>query len=268
MESDNKSLIFIPFIKEFLPLKQALVIRGSLRMQRLAACISDRAVNKLSHASIMEFFSGKKPSLKICGVTLEKDARQLAELGVDAVGFNFWTGSKRFLDPADGLWSKDLAGRILRVGVFVNEASDLPFRLIADDMIDVVQLHGDETPEQVMRFKDAGIPVIKAHGVKDAADIDRAGMFDADAILLDAHAPKVFGGTGETFDWGLAQEFKRRFPERCLLLAGGITSENIDSAITEVCPAALDVASGAEHAPGVKDFEKVRLLLEACRKES
>jgi phosphoribosylanthranilate isomerase len=152
--------------------------------------------------------------------------------------------------------------------VFVNETSDLPYRLFADRMIDIVQLHGDETPETVGGFRKAGIPVIKAVGVRDAADILTAGGHGADAVLLDAHAPKVFGGTGEVFDWGLALDFKKRFPEIPMLLAGGIIPENAGEAATKVRPVALDVASGAELSPGVKDFEKVAALLAACRKGS
>ena len=196
---------------------------------------------------------------------MQGDAERLAELGVDAVGFNFWPKSKRYLDPSDGRWVKGLAGSILRVGVFVNEGSDLPYRLYGEGMIDVVQLHGDETAETVAGFAKAGIPVIKAVGVKDAADIGSAGGYAADAVLLDAHAPLVFGGTGEVFDWGLALGFKNRFPEIPVILAGGITPANARQAVSEVRPAALDVASGAESAPGVKDFEKVKALLAACR---
>lgn len=213
----------------------------------------------------MEFLERNIVSLKICGVKREADAERLAELGVDAVGFNFWPQSKRYLDPRDGVWMKGLAGKILRVGVFVNEASDLPFRLFGDGMIDVVQLHGDEDAAAVRRFAAAGIPVIKAVGVKTPDDIEVAGKYPADAILLDAHAPQVFGGTGETFDWKLALDFKKRFPETPVVLAGGITPLNAVSAVCEVAPAALDVASGAESSPGVKDFEKVEALLAACR---
>lgn len=198
-------------------------------------------------------------------MALAGDAERLVALGVDAVGFNFWPQSKRYLSPRDGVWMKELAGKILRVGVFVNEESDLPFRLFGDEMIDVVQLHGDEDAAAVRRFTDAGIPVIKAVGVKTSADIEAAGEYSADAILLDAHAPQVFGGTGETFDWKLALEFKARFPEKPMVLAGGITPANAASAIRNVVPAALDIASGAEISPGVKDFEKVEALLAACR---
>lgn len=212
----------------------------------------------------LEFFVKKGTSLKICGVTLQSDAEKLAAMGVHAVGFNFWPLSKRYLDPRPNRWMKELAGGILRVGVFVNEASDLPYRLYGEGMIDVVQLHGDETPERVGGFVKAGIPIIKAVGVRNFSDIDVAGSFGSDAVLLDAHAPKVFGGTGETFDWGLARAFGKSFPAIPMILAGGITPENAGQAVEEVRPCALDVASGAEVSPGVKDFGKVAELLEAC----
>ncbi len=217
---------------------------------------------------LMEFFSKEHTSLKICGVKTESDARHLVELGVDAVGFNFWPKSKRYLNPSDGKWIKELAGKILRVGVFVNEPSMLPFQLFKDGMIDVVQLHGDETPEQAGKFSSAGIPTIKALGVKGVKDIATAGGYQVDAILLDAHAPKVFGGTGERFDWSLARDFQHRYPHLPMVLAGGITPENAASAISEVSPAALDVASGAEISPGIKDLDKVSKLLAACRSRS
>jgi phosphoribosylanthranilate isomerase len=213
----------------------------------------------------MDFLSTDQTSLKICGVRTEADAHGLIELGVDAVGFNFWPNSKRYLDPKDAFWLKDLEGEILRVGVFVNQAVELSLRLISEGMIDVVQLHGDETPETVAIFSKAGIKVIKALGVKTTADIEIAGQYDANAILLDAHAPVVFGGTGETFDWSLALDFKSRYPNTAMILAGGITPSNIAEAIRQVRPAAIDVASGAELSPGVKDFTKVQELLAACR---
>ena len=212
----------------------------------------------------MEFLANKRTSLKICGVTVRSEAERLAAMGVHAVGFNFWPRSKRYLDPRANIWMKELAGAILRVGVFVNEEGDLPYRLYGEGMIDVVQLHGDETPECVGGFRKAGIPVIKAVGVKDHSDIEIAGSYGSDAVLLDAHAPKVFGGTGETFDWGLAHAFGKRFPSIPMILAGGITPENAEHAVVDVRPVALDVASGAEISPGVKDFNKVAALLEAC----
>ncbi|MGJ8633689.1 MAG: phosphoribosylanthranilate isomerase [Luteolibacter sp.] len=213
----------------------------------------------------MDFFGKEMTALKICGVRTLEDAERLVELGVDAVGFNFWPKSKRYIAAEEGSWMKGLAGSILRVGVFVNEGSDLPFRLYGEGMIDVVQLHGDEPVEVVRRFSDAGIPVIKALGVKDVDDVAGAGAYGGSGVLLDAHAPEVFGGTGKTFDWSLALKFKKAFPDMPMILAGGITPLNAGDAVREVRPAALDVASGAEIEPGVKDFEKVELLLAACR---
>ncbi len=214
----------------------------------------------------MDFFSTDQTSLKICGVRTEADADRLIALGVDAAGFNFWPNSKRYLDPKDAAWLKSLEGKILRVGVFVNQPAELSLRLISEGMIDVVQLHGDEDTETAAVFSNVGIKVIKAIGVKTPADIERAGKFEVDAMLLDAHAPIVFGGTGETFDWSLALDFKNRFPNTAMILAGGITPQNAAMAISQVRPAALDIASGAEVSPGVKDFTKVQQLLEACRR--
>lgn len=206
------------------------------------------------------FLAPSPVSLKICGVTLAADAERLVEMGIDALGANFWPQSKRYLDPAAAGFLRDLGGRILRVGVFVNAGSDLPRRLVEEGFIDVVQLHGDETPADAEVFRNAGIPFLKAIGVKGLADLDLARGFGAAGILLDAHAPGVYGGTGRTIDWALARSFAERNPDLPLILAGGITPENIAEAIQAVRPAALDVASGAELRPGVKDFGKVAAL--------
>ena len=211
------------------------------------------------------FLSPAATSLKICGVTLAADAERLAEMGVDALGANFWPQSKRYLAPERADFLRALAGRILRVGVFVNAGSELPLRLVAEGLIDVVQLHGDETPEDARPFIAAGIPVLKALGVRGPDDLARARDFGAAGILLDAHAPGVYGGTGQTIDWNLARSFIAAIPDLPLILAGGITAENAAAAIAAVHPAALDIASGAESSPGVKDFAKVAALLAACR---
>ncbi|MFZ9937260.1 MAG: phosphoribosylanthranilate isomerase [Luteolibacter sp.] len=209
------------------------------------------------------FFDPARTSLKICGVTTRGDAERLVALGVPALGVNFWPMSKRHVDPASAAWLRDLTGRILRVGVFVNQAAELPLRLVEEGMLDVVQLHGDETPEDARFFRAAGVPFIKAIGVAGRGELERAADFGARAILLDAHAPGVYGGTGETFDWNAALAFKQQHPEIPLMLAGGITPENAADAAATVRPAALDVASGAEVSPGVKDFTKVAALLRA-----
>jgi phosphoribosylanthranilate isomerase len=212
------------------------------------------------------FLDPSTVSLKICGVTTRDDAERLVSLGVDALGVNFWPRSKRFLSPENAGWLRDLAGRILRVGVFVNEPAELPLRLIAEGLLDAVQLHGDETLADAAPYQHTGVPFFKAIGVKTRDDLDRAAEFRASAILLDAHAPGVYGGTGETFDWNAAIDFKSRHPDLPVILAGGIVPENAALAAATVHPAALDVASGAEISPGIKDFHKVSALLAALNR--
>jgi phosphoribosylanthranilate isomerase len=205
-------------------------------------------------------------ALKICGVTTRSDADRLVALGVDALGVNFWPQSKRYLAPDDASWLKELDGKILRVGVFVNEPPELPLRLVREGYLDVVQLHGDETPEDAAPFREAEIPFIKAIGVKTLADLDRATEYGASAVLLDAHAPGIYGGTGEVFDWEVASDFRRRHPQLPVILAGGIVPGNAGLAVMSVQPAALDIASGAEISPGIKDFEKVAAFLTALHR--
>lgn len=205
------------------------------------------------------------PSLKVCGVTRQDDAIRLADLGVEALGVNFWPQSKRYLDPAAAGWLHGLAGRILRVGVFVNEDPAAAIARVEAGLIDLIQLHGDETPESTEPFRAAGVPFLKAIGVKSLADLARATEFGALGLLLDAHAPGVYGGTGETFDWNVAARFREDHPGLPVILAGGIVPENAAAAVTAVHPAALDTASGSESAPGIKDFAKVEALLAAVR---
>lgn len=212
----------------------------------------------------MDIFREGVTALKVCGVTREEEARQLAEMGVEAVGFNFFRKSKRYLDVSKAVWTKGFEGAFLRVGVFVNEVGDLPLRLFGEGMVDVVQLHGDESPQDVAVLRGAGVPVIKAFGVAGEEDLKRAAMYEVDAVLLDAHAPVSHGGTGRVFDWEFALQFKEMQPDMPLVLAGGIVPGNAREAVEKVRPAALDVASGAEHSPGKKDFEKVRVLQECC----
>lgn len=213
--------------------------------------------------TLERFLDPARVSLKICGVRSADDALRLVEMKVDALGVNFWPQSKRYLDPSAAEWLRDLEGRILRVGVFVNADPAAAVDLVRRGLIDVVQLHGDEAPEDAAPFRDAGIPFFKAIGVKSAEDLSSVAGFGADALLMDAHAPGVYGGTGATFDWNTAVRFHREHPGLPLILAGGITPLNAADAVEVVRPAALDVASGAESSPGVKDFGKVAALLDS-----
>ena len=212
---------------------------------------------------LQRFLDPTTPSLKICGVTLASDAERLAAMHIDALGVNFWPKSKRFLNPDEGDFLKPLSGKILRVGVFVNAGPQHPRDLFQRGLIDVVQLHGDESREESQVYLDDSIPVIKALGIRNQDDLKAAADFPADALLLDAHAPGLYGGTGQTIDWIAAAEFIKSHPQLSIILAGGIVPENAAEALTTVHPAALDTASGSESAPGIKDFEKVSALQSA-----
>lgn len=211
------------------------------------------------------FLDPSSVSLKICGVTRRNEAEELAALGVDAVGFNFWPHSKRYLPVAGAAWLKDLSGELLRIGVFVNQPLDFAIGLYQDGFIDGIQLHGDEPQAAVEALQKARIPCIRALGVKAKADLADAVNFKVSALLLDTHAPGIYGGTGEVFDWNLAREFMDQHPTLPVILAGGITPGNAAEAARIVRPAALDVASGAELSPGLKDFQKVSALLSALK---
>lgn len=219
-------------------------------------------------SALERFLDPSAVSLKICGVTRSEDAEQLVERGVDALGVNFWPRSKRFLDPETAAWLAALAGRILRVGVFVNAEPDFALGLLERGWIDVIQLHGDETPQDAAAYRNAGACFIKAIGVAGRDQLSQATDYGAHALLMDAHAPGVYGGTGETFDWNQAVTFQRQHPEFPVILAGGIMPANAAAAIEAAHPAALDVASGAELSPGIKDFDKVDALLRATRGNS
>ncbi len=212
------------------------------------------------------FLATAAPSLKICGVTTPADATQLAELGVHALGVNFWTESKRYCPPDSARqFLPSLKERILRVGVFVNADPALPCSLLADDLIDVVQLHGDEDLAYCQAFVAKDLPFFKAIGVAKDSDLALALQCPASGILVDAHAPGVYGGTGQTIDWKSVARFIDHQPSPPIILAGGITPQNAGEALRVARVCALDVASGAESSPGIKDFEKVSTLLSAVR---
>ncbi len=228
-------------------------------------------------ALLSSFLAPDRACLKVCGVISAADASKLIDLQVPALGLNFWPSSKRHLSPTQALtFLPELKGKILRVGVFVNNARELAPPLIEAKALDVVQLHGDEEEEEAEFFLQQGVPVIRALALPaDSTPNSLASLaehyhnfakrFSAPFILLlDAHAPGVYGGTGKTINWEQAQEFISLASPLPVLLAGGITSANAGSALSATGAAGLDVASGSEISPGVKDFEKVTALLSAC----
>ena len=205
-------------------------------------------------------------AVKICGVTRGDEAAAIIAEGADAIGINFWPGSRRFLPLAEASsWLRDLAGTVPRVAVTVNASDEELQRLHDSGVIDWIQLHGDESPDRVTSLIEQGLPVFKAMGLRDASMLETAAAFASPTLLLDAYAPGSYGGSGEVGDWGLARAAVIRWPDRQIVLAGGLTPETLVRAVRQVHPAAVDVASGVESSPGRKDLGKVRAFIESVR---
>jgi len=191
--------------------------------------------------------------VKVCGITRLEDAIAAVDAGAHAIGFVFWPDSPRFVDPYR---ARAIAARlppfVTAVGLFVNQPLSHVNGVAALVRLGAAQLHGDETPEFA-----AGVtaPVIRALPV-DAAAAWPAGT----TLLLDAHDPVKRGGTGRTIDWAAAADLAAH---RRVLLAGGLTPDNVADAIARVRPFGIDVSSGVERAPGVKDHQRLRALFEA-----
>jgi phosphoribosylanthranilate isomerase len=211
------------------------------------------------------FLNPASTSLKVCGVTRREDALTLVRLGVDAIGANFWPQSKRHIIPGEATWLHEISNQILRVGVFVNQPADESLALWRDGLIDVIQLHGDEGPAHHDALAAAGAPFFQAVAISPEGVPTSAIPGGAAAVLLDAHAPGVYGGTGVVIDWQAARNLRDAHPDTPVILAGGITADNAAAAKAAVRPAALDTASGVENAPGIKDPEKIARLVAAIR---
>ena len=203
--------------------------------------------------------------VKICGITGAQQAHAIAELGADAIGINFWPGSRRYLDPAEAAtWLPDLMPRTSVIAVLVNPGPELIDRLATAPLAHLLQLHGDESPAAIGRLMERGFQVIKALQVRDCTSLDIIGEYPCGTLLLDAHNPGGYGGGGTPFPWELFTAARERFPEKTLILSGGLTVENVAEAVRQTRPAAVDVASGVESAPGVKDLGRVAAFLAAA----
>lgn len=217
----------------------------------------------------MRFFEkGPQTKIKVCGITTPSDAQAIVESGVDAIGINHWPRSKRYIAPDQSAsWLGELAGAVTRIGLFVNASLDEIEAAVDHCVLDALQLHGDESPEFCEEVAAFGLPVIKAIGVKDEAPVVDPQSYPTPLILLDAYAPQEYGGTGRAFRWEIAREVMAELPEPdgFLILAGGLTPENVAEAVRVVGPNAVDIASGVESEPGVKDLAKVEALVQAVR---
>jgi phosphoribosylanthranilate isomerase len=200
--------------------------------------------------------------VKICGITNIADALAAAEAGADALGFVFYDQSPRHVTvPVAADIVRQLPPFIVKVGVFVNAPADLVYRAMADCGLNLLQFHGDETPEYCQQF---GLMTMKAFRIRDAESLRALPAYKTDAWLLDAYASDKLGGTGEVFNWDLAVEAQKL--GRPIFLAGGLTAENVAEAVRKVRPYAVDVSSGVESSPGKKDAEKVRAFIDAAKK--
>ena len=198
--------------------------------------------------------------VKICGITNYEDAKVALDMGADLLGFNFFPKSPRFITPekAAQIISK-LPAFIDISGIFVNEPMEQIQKIINVCQLNWVQLHGDESPQFCEEFLSHSVKVMKAIRVKEKADIERAGSYFTDAILLDAFHPEKYGGTGLTFDWNIVGHIGKR-----VFLAGGINPDNAVEAVN-LGVYGIDVCSGVESEPGKKDHKKIKKLFENVR---
>jgi phosphoribosylanthranilate isomerase len=200
------------------------------------------------------------PRVKICGITNPEDAHHAVACGADALGFVFFPGSPRNIEP-------DTARRIIAklpplvslVGLFVNETPGRIRETVEFCGLNTVQLHGDETPDQCSY---PPCRVIKALRLKRQMSAEVFSAYEVAALLLDAYIPEQFGGTGRLCDWEQAATVAAR---RRVILAGGLNPENVAVAVRQVNPFGVDVSSGVENQPGVKDPEKVARFIRAAK---
>ncbi len=200
--------------------------------------------------------------VKICGVTRLEDALAAVRLGADALGFNFWPRSKRFVAPETaGAIVRRLPPGIAAFGVFVDPTRDEVLAAVAASGVGVAQLHGDEPPELCLSLP---VPVVKAVRIASSRDLAQLASYEVRAFLFDAPSAG-YGGSGATCDWSLAAEVARELP---VLLAGGLAPDNVAEAVRTVRPLGVDVASGVESAPGVKDVARMEAFIRAAKEEA
>lgn len=202
--------------------------------------------------------------VKVCGITRLQDAELAAGLGAWALGFILWPGSARAADPeAAARIAAAVRRRVALVGVFVNPTLGEVAHAAEVLHLSHVQLHGDEGPSFCAETgRRTGAKVIKALRVRAGADLQDAERFHTDFHLLDTAARGLRGGSGETWDWDLVRRRRSSVP---VILSGGLTPDNVAAGIATVGPYAVDVASGVEAAPGIKDPDRLAAFLEAAR---
>lgn len=208
--------------------------------------------------------------VKICGLTNLEDAVAAIEAGADMLGFNFYPGSPRYIDPdrcaeiTAALSAQQVAA--LTVGVFVNASAETVANTLQKGGLDLAQLHGDETPAILEQLQGRAFKAIRPQTLI-TADMEvrryaRLGPKEGPALLVDAFKAEQYGGTGSVGDWSLARTLAAEVP---ILLAGGLTPDNVTAALAQVRPWGVDVASGVESRPGLKDHDKLKRFVRAVR---
>jgi len=206
--------------------------------------------------------------VKICGVTNVEDAITAVEAGADAIGLNFYSGSKRYIEPQKARRVVDsIDAKAEMVGVFVNESPSTICETANGSSLRIIQLHGEQLPnlaQLLVGFGGESVSIIRAHpfGPRGLDAIYESIFFPcgtaSDAVIVDAAVEGMHGGTGRTVDWNALAHYEEAIGKVPLILAGGLTPDNVAEAIRIVRPAAVDVASGVESSPGKKDPAKVR----------
>lgn len=201
--------------------------------------------------------------IKICGITNLEDARAAVAAGADALGFNFYNPSPRYITPQRAREIiEELPASVLAVGVFVNEPMKSVNAIASEAGIAALQLHGDESPDYCREFARDRY-VIKTLAVSDDVDLELINSYDVHAIMLDTRDSRLRGGTGKSFDWSVARRVNQSVAK--LFLAGGLSPENIENAIETVRPYAVDACSALEDAPGRKNHERMRAFVNIAR---
>ncbi len=208
--------------------------------------------------------------VKICGITNEPDAAAAIEAGADLLGFVFYPISKRYVPARRARvlvrFAHSISPTVMTVGVFVNETPERVRATMEECALEFAQLHGEETPEMMQALSPWVYKGLRPRDELDARALIEtyrpAVAYNRPAFIVDSFSDKLYGGTGERADWGLACEIARAFP---ILLAGGLRPENVGQAVETVRPWGVDVSSGVERSPGVKDGARVRAFVSAAK---
>jgi phosphoribosylanthranilate isomerase len=206
-----------------------------------------------------------RPRVKICGLTTLEDAAAAIEFGADALGFNFFAGSKRYLAKGDRRWISALPPKIPKIGVLVDPHWQEAVAVAKSPGITALQLHGRETPDFCRRLAEHGIRFAKTLPVASSDSVMNIPSFSTRTVMLDSSHAGEFGGSGKTFPWQIACDFVKSNSHLRVVLAGGLTPENVAEAVAAVAPFAVDVTSGVESFAGRKDYGRLRAFIEAAR---